>query len=295
MNRRTRHLVVLMIAIVTASIASFGVYRAMAQMPAQRVDAMTQVVVAAKPMVIGTSITSKDVKLVAWPASSLVPGAITDVKAAVDRGLLTSVLENEPLTNEKLAPIESGAGLSPAIPAGMRAISVRVNDVIGVAGFIVPGSRVDVVVTIRRPNDSMTRTAANNVQVLTAGTRKDQENPDASTKRLGDSGETVVTLMVTPRDAERIALAQSEGQIMLVLRNPLDTDTALTAGIKTDALLGSEPPATPPAPPAPVVRAAAPRPPAPLPEPVVAPPAPPPAAPSVEAIRAGKRTDEVIK
>ena len=99
----------------------------------------------------------------AWPASSLVPGAITDVKAAVDRGLLTSVLENEPLTADKLASIESGAGLSPAIPTGMRAISVKVNDVIGVAGFIVPGSRVDVVVTIRRPNDSMTRTAASNV------------------------------------------------------------------------------------------------------------------------------------
>ena len=293
MNRRTRHLVVLMIAIVTASIASFGVYRAMAQMPAQRVDAMTQVVVAAKPMVIGTAITAKDVKLVAWPASSLVPGAITDIKAAVDRGLLASVLENEPLTNDKLAPIASGAGLSPAIPAGMRAISVRVNDVIGVAGFIVPGSRVDVVVTIRRPNDSMTRTAASNVQVLTAGTRKDQENPGASTKRPGDSGDTVVTLMVTPRDAERIALAQSEGQIMLVLRNPLDTDTALAAGIKTDALLGSEPPATP----APIVRAAAPRRPEPRPEPepVAAPPVPTPAPPSVEAIRAGKRTDEVIK
>ena len=293
MNRRTRHLVVLMIAIVTASIASFGVYRAMAQMPAQRVDAMTQVVVAAKPMVIGTAITAKDVKLVAWPASSLVPGAITDIKAAIDRGLLASVLENEPLTNDKLAPIASGAGLSPAIPAGMRAISVRVNDVIGVAGFIVPGSRVDVVVTIRRPNDSMTRTAASNVQVLTAGTRKDQENPGASTKRPGDSGDTVVTLMVTPRDAERIALAQSEGQIMLVLRNPLDTDTALAAGIKTDALLGSEPPATP----APIVRAAAPRRPEPRPEPepVAATPVPTPAPPSVEAIRAGKRTDEVIK
>ena len=293
MNRRTRHVVVLMIAIVTASIASFGVYRAMAQMPAQRVDAMTQVVVAAKPMVIGTAIRAKDVKLVAWPASSLVPGAITDIKAAVDRGLLTSVLENEPLTNDKLAPIDSGAGLSPAIPAGMRAISVRVNDVIGVAGFIVPGSRVDVVVTIRRPNDSMTRTAASNVQVLTAGTRKDQENPGASTKRLGDSGDTVVTLMVTPRDAERIALAQSEGQIMLVLRNPLDTDTALAGGIKTDALLGYEAPAAP----APIVRAAAPRrsDPRPDPEPVVATPAPAPAPPSVEAIRAGKRTDEVIK
>ncbi len=292
MNRRTRHLVVLMIAVVTASIASFGVYRAMAQMPSQRVESMKSVVVAARPLVIGTAITAKDLKLVAWPASSLVPGAITDITAAVDRGLLTSVLENEPVTTDKLASIESGAGLSPAIPTGMRAISVKVNDVIGVAGFIVPGSRVDVVVTIRRPNDSMTRTAASNVQVLTAGTRKAQENPGASVSRLGDTGETVVTLMVTPRDAERIALAQAEGQIMLVLRNPLDTDATLTAGIKTDSLLGSEPAAV-----APVVRAQAPKRAAPAPPPV-ADPAPPPAPPApsaVEAIRAGKRTDEVIK
>jgi pilus assembly protein CpaB len=290
MNRRTRHLVVLLIAIVTASIASFGVYRAMAQIPAQRVDSMKSVVVAARPMVIGTAITAKDLKLVEWPASSLVPGAITDLKEAVDRGLLTSVRENEPLTTDKLASIESGAGLSPAIPPGMRAIAVKVNDVIGVAGFIVPGSRVDVVVTIRRPNDSMTRTAASNVQVLTAGTRKDQENPGSSGNRLGDTGETVVTLTVTPRDAERIALAQSEGQIMLVLRNPLDTDSALTAGIRTDALLGKEEAAAP----APVVRQQAPRRPAPAPEPVAA-PAPPPQPRTVEAIRAAKRTDEVIK
>jgi pilus assembly protein CpaB len=293
MNRRTRHIVVLAIAVITASIASFGVYRAMAQMPAQRVEPMKAVVVAARPMVIGTAITANDVKLVDWPSGSLVPGAITDIKAAVDRGLLTSVRENEPLTTDKLASIESGAGLSPAIPPGMRAIAVKVNDVIGVAGFIVPGSRVDVVVTIRRQNDSMTRTAAGNVQVLTAGTRKDQENPESIGDRLGDKGETVVTLMVTPRDAERIALAQSEGQIMLVLRNPLDTDSTLAAGIKTDALMGSEAPATP----APVVRAPAPRRPAPAPEPVVTPQAPqaPPAPPAVEAIRAGKRTDEVIK
>ncbi len=294
MNRRTRHLVVLMIAIVTASIASFGVYRAMAQMPAQRVEPVKSVVVAARPLVIGAAITAKDVKLVLWPASSLVPGAITDIKAAVDRGLLTSVLENEPLTTDKLASIESGAGLSPAIPTGMRAISVKVNDVIGVAGFIVPGSRVDVVVTIRRPNDSMTRTAASNVQVLTSGTRKAQENPGASVSRLGDTGETVVTLMVTPRDAERIALAQAEGQIMLVLRNPLDTDTTLTAGIKTDSLMGSEPAAAATATAGPVVRAQAPKRAATPPPAVVTTPAPP-APPAVEAIRAGKRTDEVIK
>jgi pilus assembly protein CpaB len=292
MNRRTRHLVVLLIAIVTASIASFGVYRAMGQLPSQRVESMTSVVVAARPMVIGTAITAKDVKLESWPAKSLVPGAISDLKDVVDRGLLASVLENEPITTGKLASVESGAGLSPAIPPGMRAIAVKVNDVIGVAGFIVPGSRVDVVVTIRRPNDSMTRTAASNVQVLTAGSRKDQENPGASDSKSGNTGDTVVTLMVTPRDGERIALAQSEGQIMLVLRNPLDTDTTLAAGIKTDALMGSEEPVAV----ATVARTAAPRRPAPATakEPVVATPTPPPA-PAVEAIRAGKRTDEVIK
>jgi pilus assembly protein CpaB len=292
MNRRTRHVVVLTIAVITASIASFGVYRAMAQMPANRAEAMKEVVVAARPMVIGTAITAKDLKIVKWPSGSLVPGAITDIKDAVDRGLLTSVLENEPLTTTKLASVESGAGLSPAIPTGMRAISVKVNDVIGVAGFIVPGSRVDVVVTIRRTNDSMTRTAASNVQVLTAGTRKDQENPAASESRVGDTGETVVTLMVTPRDGERIALAQSEGSIMLVLRNPLDTDSTLTAGIKTDALLGPEEstPAAPAVVRAPAVR----RPVPPRPEPVIA--TPEPQAPrTIETIRAAKRTDEVIK
>jgi pilus assembly protein CpaB len=253
---------------------------------------MKPVVVAARPMVIGTAITAKDVKLESWPSRSLVPGAISDVKDVVDRGLLTSVLENEPLTTGKLASIESGAGLSPAIPPGMRAIAVKVNDVIGVAGFIVPGSRVDVVVTIRRPNESMTRTAASNVQVLTAGSRKDQENPGALDSKSGNTGDTVVTLMVTPRDGERIALAQSEGQIMLVLRNPLDTDATLAAGIKTDALMGAEEPVAV----ATVARTPAPKRPAPVPAPatevVAAAPAP---LPAVEAIRAGKRTDEVIK
>jgi pilus assembly protein CpaB len=216
------------------------------------------------------------------------------VKEAIDRGLLVAVLQNEPLTESKLASAESGAGLSPAIPPGMRAMAVRVNDVIGVAGFIVPGSRVDVMVTIRRAQDSMTRTAASNVQVLTAGTRKDQENPDATSYKPGDTGETVVTVMVTPSDAERIALAQSEGQIMLVLRNPLDNDTIATTGVRTAGLLGTEETAAPqPARPTPALRRA----PAPKPAPVVeaaAPPAPP-APRTVEAIRAAKRTEEVIK
>jgi pilus assembly protein CpaB len=291
MNRRTRHVIVIAVAVLTASIASFGVYRAMGQLPARQGEPTLEVVVAARPLAIGTQLTERDLKLVSWPSRNMVPGAITNMKDAVNRGLLAAVLQNEPVTSTKLASLESGAGLPPAIPPGMRAMSVRVNDVIGVAGFIVSGSRVDVVVTMRRAQDSMTRTAASNVQVLTAGTRKDQEKPDETTSRPGDQGETVVTLMVTPGDAERIALAQSEGQIMLVLRNPLDTETVATSGVKTAALLGSE---EAPAP-APAPKVSAPRRPTPAPKVEVAPPPEPPAPRTVEAIRAAKRTEEVIK
>jgi pilus assembly protein CpaB len=236
-------------------------------------------------MPIGTELTERDVKVVAWPAGSMVPGAVATVAEVVNLGLIVGVLENEPITTSKLAPRETGTGLSPAIPPGMRAISIKVDDVIGVSGFVSPGSRVDLVVTIRGEEDSMTRTVASNVQVLTAGTRRDQTLPIADTK-----GTSVVTLMVSPVDAERIALAQSEGQIMLVLRNPLDHEPTVTPGIKTATLMGqSEPPA-----PAPVAQAPAPR------RPVAPPPPAEPEPPAVqvrtvEAIRAAKRTDEVIK
>jgi pilus assembly protein CpaB len=165
----------------------------------------------------------------------------------------------------------------------MRAISVKVNDVIGVAGFVEPGSRVDLMVTIRRREDSVTRTVASNVQVMTSGTRQDQQKAASDTKTATSA---VVTLMVTPGDAERIALAQTEGQIMLVLRNPLDGDSTATPGVQTAALLGQPEPA--PAP----VKPVAPRRVAKAPEPEVA------AAPPVrriEAIRAAKRSEEVIR
>ena len=222
MNRRSRHLVVLTVAVVTATIASFTVYRAILLNPGHAAERHQMVVVATRPMAIGTELTARDVRVLAWPGGSPIAGAIGDPKAVVSRGLLTAVLENEPITVNKVAAANEGVGLSPVIPRGMRAIAVRVNDVIGVAGFVAPGTRVDLVVTIRRATDSMTRTAASNVQVLAAGTRQDQGKPDSDTKKPNAS--TVVTLMVTPEDAERIALAQSEGEIMLVLRNPLDTE-----------------------------------------------------------------------
>jgi pilus assembly protein CpaB len=291
MNRRSRHLVVLSVAVLTAAIASFAVYRALLQRPRGAGDVPHQsVVVAAHALAIGTELTEKDVKLVAWPAATPVPGAIGDVKSAVNRGLLTAVLQNEPITVNKLASVGT-AGLPPAIPRGMRAMSVKVNDVIGVAGFVVPGTHVDVVVTIRRASDSMTRTAANNVQVLAAGTRQDQGKPETDSKTPNAS--TVVTLLVSPSDAERIALAQSEGEIMLMLRNPLDTEETMSPGVRTESLLGGGEAAPAPAP-APVVRPAPRRPPVQAATPALA-ETPASTARKVEVFRAAKRTDEVVK
>src|SRR5206468_8094363 len=126
--------------------------------------------------------------------------------------------------------------LPPAITEGIRAVSVKVNEVVGVAGFVVPGTHVDVMVTLRRTDakDSMTRVVVSDIQVLTAGTRYDQGK-----SRDGQPIPTsVVTLLVTPSDAERIALAASEGEVMLTLRNPMDRKPTETTGIRTAALLG---------------------------------------------------------
>jgi pilus assembly protein CpaB len=286
MNRRSRHLVVLSVAVVTATIASFAIYRALLQRPALAASAPNQpVVVARHAMAIGTAITEQDVKVVSWPGDSPLPGAIGNIKDVIGRGLLTTVMENDPITTNRIAA--SGAGLAPAIPPGMRAMSVKVNDVIGVAGFVVPKSRVDVVVTIRRQSDSMTRTAASNIEVLAVGTRQDQGKAEGDSKTPNAS--TAVTLIVSPKDAEKITLAQAEGEIMLMLRNPADTADANTSGVRTDQLLGLPEPAAAPAPrPATAKRPTPPPPTAktedPKPQPYM-----------VEGIRGGKRTNEEVK
>jgi pilus assembly protein CpaB len=281
MNRRKRTIVVVLISTVMAGLAAFAMYRVVRNIPVREVEvASYHVVVATKPLAMGTRLDVGDLKVVAWPASSPVANSHPDTTKVINRGLIASVLENEPITESKMAPLEAGAGLSPSIPSGMRAMSVKVDEVVGVAGFVVPGTKVDVLVTLRRgQDDSMTRTVVSNLQVLTAGTRYDQD-------KLKD-GEpipsTVVTLMVSPTDAEKITLAQSEGKIMLALRNPLDTEQTDTPGVRSASLLGQ------PSPP-PVVRKASAK-------PVVLakPVAVAPAFYTVEAIRAAKRTEEVVR
>jgi pilus assembly protein CpaB len=283
MNRTTRTLVVLVIAIAVAGAASFAVYRAIISMPVQQVEvAHLQVAVAAQAIPVGTLVTKEMVKLVGWPASSPVAGAFNSVDPVVGRGAITSIAENEPITEPKLASKEAGGGLPPTIPPGLRAMSVKVDEVIGVAGFVVPGTHVDVLATLSEQQQKATRTVVSNVLVLTAGTRYDQDAPKKDGKPIPT---TVVTLAVTPQDAESIALAQSEGRVMLALRNPLDNQPTETHGVKLSALLGS------PAPP-PVVKTVrgqkmlvTPK-----------PPEPAPAKPyTVEAIRGAKRSEETVK
>jgi pilus assembly protein CpaB len=287
MDRRKRHIVVLSVAVLTAALASFGVYLTIKRIPVREVEvARSYVVVAARTLPTGVRLKATDVRVVPWPARSMVPGSFSTVDAVVNRGLLAGVVENEPLVDSKLARTEAGGGLPPAIPPGMRAMSVKVNDVIGVAGFIDPGTRVDLVVTIRKHDDTTSRTVVSNLQVLTSGTRYDQQK--ATDGKAPAAAAAVVTLLVTPEDAERVALAQAEGQIMLVLRNPLDSEPTVTAGVRTAALLGQA--AEPPAPAVKAVTRPKPQP-AQAAEPV---PIPPPRIYTVEAIRAAKRTEEVV-
>jgi pilus assembly protein CpaB len=288
MNRQSRTLVVLLVALGVAAIASFGVYRAISSIPERRVEIATKfAVVAAKSLPMGTRITSDNVKVVAWPERTPLAGGFSSIDEVVDRGLISAVVENEPLSESKLAPKEAGAGLPPSIPAGMRAMSVRVNEVIGVAGFVVPGTHVDVMVVLKgQKTDGLARVVVSNVQVLTAGTRYDQENVRKDGKPIPSS---VVTLMVSPNDGERIALAQAEGQLMLSLRNPLDTEPTATSGARTAALFSGNSSTG--------VQSDGPRESRPRPKPVAepAPAPPPPKAYTVEAIRAAKKTEEVVK
>jgi pilus assembly protein CpaB len=262
------------------------VFRTIKSIPVREIEVATRhIVVAAENLPLGTRVSKEQVKVVGWPAATPLEGSFASVDEIVGRGLIQPVQANEPLTESRLAPKEAGAGLSPSIPAGMRALSVKVNDVIGVAGFTVPGARVDVVVVVNS-NDAMARVVVSNLQVLTAGTKYDIEQA----KDGQPIPSSVVTLLVTPEQAERITLAQTNGSITLVLRNPLDLEPTQTNGIRMAGLMGSSSTAPVEKPAQPKRKAVA--------KAVVAEsllPPPPAPRPIVETIRAGKRTVEDVK
>lgn len=254
---RNRLILGLVGAIAVAFFISTFVYRQFQRATGTKPIVMQHIVVAAVPMQLGTRLDANNLRLMPWPAGEPVAGMFTHIEDCANRALITPVAENEPIIENKLSPKEAGAGLSATIPEGMRALSVAVNEVVGVAGFVIPGTMVDVLVTGSvvgsRDQNNITRTILENVRVLAAGQKIEQD-------REGKPQTVpVITLLVTPADAAKLAMASTEGKIQLALRNTIDTKMANPPPILQATLFaGIEPPprriapgkpAPPPAPP----------------------------------------------
>ncbi|MGH9704307.1 MAG: Flp pilus assembly protein CpaB [Candidatus Acidiferrales bacterium] len=271
---RSRIIIAMAVAIVLGLIVSSIVYRALNRTVIQTVAAPTiphiDIVVAASRLPLGWRLQPSQLRVIQWPGTNPLPGSFSRIEDCAGRALIAPTVENEPILEGKLAPREGGAGLPARIPEGMRAVSVPVNDVVSVAGFVQPGTMVDVLVTGGSAGGgSNTRTILENVRVLAAGQRIEQDSdgqPQSS---------SVVTLLVNPEDASKLTMASMEGRIQLALRNVIDTGKVEPPPVYSAALFGGEAPAMP------VKHASgmAPR----------ATPPPPPSNFSIEVIRGSKR------
>ena len=257
-----RLLVGLGVAVVIALLFSTYVYRQFKQASNVQTVATQPLVVASAPLQLGARLDANNLRVISWPSNKPVAGMFTRIEDCANRAVITPLAENEPVLESKLAPKESGAGLPATIPEGMRAITVAVNDVVGVAGFVTPGTMVDVLVTGQMPgqaNNKITRTILENVRVLAAGQKIEQD-------REGKPQTVpVITLLVTPDDATKLTMGSTEGKIQLALRNTIDTKKTDPAPILQAALFSqagainppkitlSKKPTVPSAPPAYVV------------------------------------------
>lgn len=230
-----RFVSVLVFAFVVAAGASFLLYRLMSgRMTTEAAPSTVEIVLASRKLELGTVLKDSDLTLSGWPGTPP-PGASTNKDDLIGRGVVSTIYEKEPVLETRLAPKGAGGGLAPIIPKGMRAVAVRVNEVVGVAGFAVPGMRVDVLISGTPPTDrgytgNVTRTLLQNIEVLSAGQvyKKDAEGKPI----VGQ----VVNLLVTPEQAEQLSLAINQTTIQLVLRNPLDTEIAKTPGTAVSKL-----------------------------------------------------------
>ncbi len=244
MNRRL--VSVLFFALIVASVTSFLVYRLIlvrmqSQAPSKAVTT-SKLIVAKHDLQVGTLIHDADVDEVAW-GSPIPDDAVKSKADAIGRGVVATVFQNEPILQRRLATQGAGAGLAATIPIGMRAVALRVNEVVGLAGFVLPGMRVDVLVAGSVPgsNTTLCRTVIQNIEVLSAG-QKIEKAPDGKPESA-----QVVNLLVTPAQAETLNLA-SESRVQLVLRNPLDTKSDPTPGTSMARLYGVPEAAVPRAP-----------------------------------------------
>ena len=229
---RSRLLLIGIVALALGAFVSFSVYRNLQAKSGSNNAPGVDVVIAAGDIPVGVKIEDKDVKVVRFPSGDLPPSCFHLKSSVVGRGVVLPIAKGEFVLPLKLAGENAGYGLPSLIPPGMRAISVRVNEVVSVAGFVLPGTRVDVLVTGNPSgaSEQQTTTVLGNVAVIATGQRLERN-------AAGDPQSTpVITLLVSPDDAQKLTLASTQGRIQLALRNPLDTKQQDLASMRTNSL-----------------------------------------------------------
>ena len=238
MNKRVQ--LILVVAFVIACLGTYVVYRLVGSRIGAPKQTTTQVVVAATDIKLGSVLRDSDLGT-AEISGPLPKGAITNRQEAVNRGVISDLYEGEPILESRLAAPGAGGGLASTIPPGMRACAIKVDDVVGVAGFVTPGMHVDVLISGTPPGETTsanegteTRTLLQDIEVLSAGTDI-QKDLDGKPQQV-----QVVNLLVTPEQAEDLSLASNQTKIQLVLRNPLDTAISQPPGTAVAALFGGK-------------------------------------------------------
>jgi pilus assembly protein CpaB len=239
---RTRLLMIGGLALALGAFVAFAVYRTLQVKTAAGNEPNVQVMVAADDVQVGSKLEDKELRLAKFALASVPPGAYLSKTKLLGRGVVQPIARGEFILPSKLAGENAGSGLPALIPPGMRAVSVRVNEVVAVAGFATPGTRVDVLLTGNPTGgaNKQTTTVLENVAVLASG--KSMERNSAGEAQTAP----VITLLVSPDDAQKLTLASSEGRIQLALRNPLDTrDQSLDSTKEMTLYRGAAPPPVP--------------------------------------------------
>jgi pilus assembly protein CpaB len=226
-------------AILAGALATFGVYSFLRQQKVQMAQPRTvtrKVVVAGLPLPIGKKLEASDLKISDWPEDIIPSGSYSDISGLTGRVIKTESQEGEPIIEARLAPRGSEGGFSSVIPTGMRALTVSVNSASGVSGFILPNTRVDVLVTVSSPSkkeESTTKIILEDVKVLAVDQTFERKEDDPVTVQT-------VTLLVAPEDAEKLVLASTEGKLQLSLRNTSDRAEKSTPGVQLKELISKQ-------------------------------------------------------
>jgi len=228
-----RFISALFIALLFSGVFTYWLSKNFAK-PRVAAPAKQQYVAAANPLEAGETLKAANLRLVDWPISSPLAGTFVKLEDVTGRVMLYPIAAGEPIQERQLSAPGAGTGLTVKIPEGMRALSLRTDQIVGVAGFLLPGTHVDVLVTFKNPgsSDPITAMVLQDVEVLAAG-QKTQPDPDGKPSTVD-----VVTLLVNPNDAEKAVLATAQGTVHFVLRNGSDRERVVDRPVQLSQLSG---------------------------------------------------------